>query len=60
VNAGKKVKIIQHCFIISDGDGASTQGEALDEARENLKEAVRLVLETNRQLAEESLAFFSL
>lgn len=35
--------------------GANTQGETLDETRENLKEAVELVLEANRQLAEESL-----
>lgn len=36
--------------------GANTQGETLEEARENLKEAVALVLEANRDLAEESLA----
>ena len=36
--------------------GANTQGETLEEARENLKEAVQLVLEANRQLAEESLS----
>ena len=35
--------------------GANTQGETLEEARRNLAEAVRLVLEANRQLAEESL-----
>ena len=35
--------------------GANTQGETLEEARENLKEAVALVLEANRALAEESL-----
>lgn len=35
--------------------GANTQGETLDEARENLQEAVELVLEANRALAEESL-----
>ena len=35
--------------------GANTQGATLDEARENLKEAVELVLEANRILAEESL-----
>ncbi len=35
--------------------GANTQGETLDEARENLAEAVSLVLEANRALAEESL-----
>ena len=36
--------------------GANTQGATLDEARENLQEAVQLVLEANRELAERSLA----
>ena len=36
--------------------GANSQGATLDEARANLKEAVLLVLEANRMLAEESLA----
>ncbi len=36
--------------------GANTQGDTLEEARENLKEAISLVLEANRQLAEEGLA----
>lgn len=31
--------------------GANTQGRTLEEARENLKEAVRLVIEANRELA---------
>ncbi len=35
--------------------GANTQGDTLEEARENLKEAVAMVLEANRQLSEESL-----
>jgi predicted RNase H-like HicB family nuclease len=35
--------------------GANTQGATLDEARSNLTEAVHLVLEANRLLAEESL-----
>ena len=35
--------------------GANTQGTTLDEARANLAEAVRLVLEANRALSEESL-----
>jgi predicted RNase H-like HicB family nuclease len=35
--------------------GANTQGETLDEARANLMEAVQLVLEANRALAEEEL-----
>ena len=36
--------------------GANTQGDTLQEARENLREAVALVLEANRELAEKSLA----
>ena len=35
--------------------GANTQGATLEEARKNLKEAVQLVLEANRTLAEESI-----
>jgi predicted RNase H-like HicB family nuclease len=35
--------------------GANTQGRTLAEARANLKEAVALVLEANRTLAEESV-----
>ena len=35
--------------------GANTQGATLDEARANLREAIDLVLEANRLLAEESL-----
>ena len=35
--------------------GANTQGDTLDEARTNLAEAVRLVLEANRTLSEEGL-----
>ena len=31
--------------------GAHTQGRTLDEARENLKEATRLIIEANRELA---------
>ncbi len=35
--------------------GANTQAPTLEEARTNLDEAVRLVLEANRALAEETL-----
>jgi predicted RNase H-like HicB family nuclease len=35
--------------------GANTQAATLDEARAALREAVELVLEANRQLAEEDL-----
>jgi len=36
--------------------GANTQGETLEETRTNLEEAVRLVLEANRELSEIQLA----
>jgi predicted RNase H-like HicB family nuclease len=35
--------------------GANTQGDTLEEARANLDEAIVLVLEANRALAEERL-----
>ncbi len=35
--------------------GANTQGDSLEEARTNLQEAVALVLEANRILAEEDI-----
>jgi predicted RNase H-like HicB family nuclease len=35
--------------------GANTQGATLEEARANLEEAVELVLDANRMLAEEAL-----
>lgn len=31
--------------------GANTQGRTLEEARENLREAVQLIIEANRELA---------
>lgn len=40
---------------IEELPGANTQGATLEEARENLKEAIELVLEANRALAQESL-----
>ena len=36
--------------------GANTQGATLEEARENLQEAVAMVLDANRELAERALA----
>jgi len=35
--------------------GANTQGNTIEEAKGNLIEAVQLVLEANRQIAEEDL-----
>ena len=36
--------------------GANTQGKTLDEAKANLIEAIQLVLQANRELAEEQIA----
>ena len=36
---------------VEEVPGVNTQGRTLTEARRNLKEALRLILETNRQLA---------
>ncbi|MGD0011607.1 MAG: type II toxin-antitoxin system HicB family antitoxin [Terriglobia bacterium] len=35
--------------------GANTQGKTLEETRENLQEAIRLVFEANRELTERDL-----
>jgi predicted RNase H-like HicB family nuclease len=35
--------------------GANTQGATLEEARENLREAVALVLEANRTMSKQSV-----
>ncbi len=40
---------------VEEVPGANTQAETLDEARSNLEEAIALVLEANRSLAEERL-----
>lgn len=45
-----------YAAFVEELPGANTQGATIDEARTNLIEAVELVLETNRQLAEETLA----
>jgi len=34
---------------VAELPGANTQGETLDEARENLAEAIQLILEANRE-----------
>jgi predicted RNase H-like HicB family nuclease len=40
---------------IEELPGANTQGKTLEETRHNLNEAVALVLEANRTMAEQSL-----
>ena len=37
--------------------GANTQGATLEEARENLKKAVALIIEANRELAQRGADF---
>ena len=38
---------------VAEISGANTQGKTLDEARNNLREAVELVLEANREIGAE-------
>ncbi|MBF0145433.1 MAG: type II toxin-antitoxin system HicB family antitoxin [Magnetococcales bacterium] len=40
---------------IEELPGANTQGATLEEARTNLEEAIQMVIEANRMIAEESL-----
>jgi len=35
--------------------GANTQGRTIEEARENLKEAVRLIIEANREITQKQV-----
>jgi len=44
-----------YAAFVEELPGANTQGTTIDEARTNLIEAVEMVLEANRQLAEETL-----
>ena len=41
---------------IEEFPGANTQGASLEEARSNLREAVAMVIEANRELAREDAA----
>ena len=44
-----------YAAFVEELPGANTQGATLEEARVNLAEAVAMVLEANRELAEEDL-----
>ena len=48
---------VPECYIafVEELPGANTQGTTMEEARSNLQEAVEMVLDANRLLAEESL-----
>ncbi len=41
---------------IAELPGANTQGETLEECRDNLADAVEMILEANREAAEQKLA----
>ena len=41
---------------VAELPGANTQGETLEEVRENLSEAIQLILEANREEFEKRLA----
>ena len=45
-----------YAAFVEELPGANTQGETIEEARNNLREAAALVIEGNRLLAGESLA----
>jgi predicted RNase H-like HicB family nuclease len=40
--------------IVEEGPGAISEGETIEEARENLVDALRMVLECNRELARQT------
>ena len=40
---------------VAELPGANTQGDTIEETRENLAEAIQLILETNRELFERQL-----
>ena len=44
-----------YAAFVEELPGANTQGSTLDEARANLEEAIQLVLDANRALAEEDI-----
>lgn len=44
-----------YAAFVEELPGANTQGATLDEARANLREAVAMVFEANREMAEEEL-----
>jgi len=49
-------KVVEgYIAFVEELPGANTQGASLAEARTNLREAVELVLDSNRALAEEDL-----
>ncbi|OGU36202.1 MAG: hypothetical protein A2068_08355 [Ignavibacteria bacterium GWB2_35_6b] len=52
------IQKVQEGYIgfVEELPGANTQGETLEEVRENLKEAVQLILEANKSSLKDILA----
>ena len=46
---------VGYVAFVEELPGANTQGATLEEARQNLGEAVALVMEANRELAQDSI-----
>ena len=44
-----------YCAFVEELPGANTQGETLEQARENLKDAIKLLLETRRDMLGEEV-----
>ena len=44
-----------YCAYVEELPGANTQGATLEEARENLKDAIKLLLETRRDMLGEEI-----
>jgi len=44
-----------YCAYVEELPGANTQGETLEDARANLKEAIKLLLETRREMLGEEV-----
>ena len=44
-----------YCAYVQELPGANTQGQTLEEARENLKDAIKLLLETRRDMLGEEI-----
>lgn len=44
----------QYIAFVEELPGANTQGATLEEARKNLREAVALIVEANRELSREA------
>lgn len=40
---------------VAELPGVNTQGDSLDEVKANLREAIQLILESNRAISEESI-----